>query len=133
MNESIAYYSLTMCGAFFTKEYINMLKIANGISKEEDDVEFIKDLFEVIDFTQHSSYLKDIVVIDSSDILYDEALDDAGYYIGIPLYDVPEHLSIKRINIEVRSVLIAANVITNDVDSEAIRLFSKVLKSEVVE
>lgn len=121
-----------MSGAFFTEDYIDLVKFSKlgELAKDLDNVEFMKDYFDGVDFSQYSNYMREVIMIHSDDILYDEDLEEKGFYIGIPLYEIPEHLSIKRICIDVRTLLTNSGFIDSDVDMNAIKIFSKILKIE---
>ena len=126
------YYSLVLCGAFFTEEYVEFVKLSHDgyMSANVDNTDFLQKFFTKVDYSKHTNYTKEMVIIHSDDILYDEDIEEKGWYIGIPLYDIPEHLSIKRVCIDVRNLLTDSKFVDNDIPADAITIFSKVLKVE---
>jgi hypothetical protein len=122
------YYPLTICGAFFTKEYIDYLK--NDIAFVKEDIEivtFIKQFLETeTDLSQYPDYMKEIVMVYKDDFLYEENKED-GYYIGIPLFDIPDHFSMKRICIDINNLMRAAKILDDNAPLNAITIFSKIL------
>lgn len=126
------YYSLVLCGAFFTEDYVEFVKLSLGksTSANVENIDFLQTFFTTVDFSKHTNYTKELVIIHSDDILYDEDIDEKGWYIGIPLYDIPDHLSIKRVCIDVRNLLTDCKFVDNDIPADAITIFSKVLKVE---
>jgi hypothetical protein len=72
--------------------------------------------------------MKEIVMVHSNDILYEEDTNEKGYYMGIPFFEVPEHFSVKRVCIDLRNLYLSSGIITEDVHPDTIRVFSKILK-----
>lgn len=129
------FYPITMCGAYFTSEYIEAVrKIVFSMGEDECDfeiVEYIKSFLETeTDMSQYPTYMKEIVMVCNDDILYEEGEEDPGYYIGIPFFEVPDHFSMKRVCIDVRNLFIASGLISDEMHPDTIRVFSKVLKVE---
>lgn len=126
------YYPITVCGTFFTESYVSLIKSVVIQNENDDDyslTEFLKDFFETgVDLSQYPSFMKDIVMVHSSDILYDEEIDEPGYYLGIPFFEVPEHFSIKRICIDVRNLFISSGFMSDDVHPDSVKVFTKILK-----
>lgn len=124
------YYPITMCGAFFTEEYLEMIKdVVAQVDEDLEIVDFIKTFLQTgTDFSQYPSYMKEIVMVHSNDILYEEDTNEKGYYMGIPFFEVPEHFSVKRVCIDLRNLYLSSGIITEDVHPDTIRVFSKILK-----
>lgn len=119
-----------MCGAFFTEEYLEMVKdVVAQVDEDLEIVDFIKTFLQTgTDFSQYPSYMKEIVMVHSNDILYEEDTNEKGYYMGIPFFEVPEHFSVKRVCIDLRNLYLSSGIITEDVHPDTIRVFSKILK-----
>lgn len=128
------YYPITVCGTFFTESYVSLIKSVVIQNENDDDyslTEFLKDFFETgVDLSQYPSFMKDIVMVHSSDILYDDEISEPGYYLGIPFFEVPEHFSIKRICIDVRNLFISSGFMSDDVHPDSVKVFTKILKVE---
>lgn len=127
--EKEKYYPITMCGAFFTIEYLEVIKdVVANVENDLDLVDFIKQFIQTgTDFSQYPSFMKEIVMIHNTDILYEENSEE-GYYLGIPFFEVPEHFSVKRVCIDMRSLLISAGILDENIHPDTIRVFSKILK-----
>lgn len=124
-----------MCGAYFTSEYIDVIKkITFGMTDDDGDfeiVDHVKAFLETeTDMSQYPDYMKEIVMVGNDDILYEEKDIEEGYYIGIPFFEVPEHFSVKRVCIDVRNLFVSSGLISDDMHPDTIRVFSKILKVE---
>lgn len=123
------YFPLTLCGAFFTQEYIDYIR--DDVAMVENDldiVEFVKSFLETeTDLSQYPPYMKEIIMVHKDDILYDEKKED-GYYIGIPLFDIPDHFSLKRICIDINALFHSSKLLDDSAPLNAIVVFSKIIK-----
>lgn len=124
------YYPMTMCGAFFTEEYLDIVR--EILMDEDIDVtDYIKEYLQTeTDLSQYPPYMKEIVMVHNTDVLYEEDDTETGYYVGIPFFEVPEHFSIKRVCIDIRKLFVASGLIPDDIHPDTIKVFSKIIKVE---
>ena len=112
--------------------YIEVIK--DVVAQVDEDLEladFVKQFLETgTDLSQYPSFMKEIVMVHNTDILYEENDEEPGYYIGIPFFEVPEHFSIKRVCIDIRNLFISSGLIDEDVHADTIKVFSKILTVE---
>lgn len=122
------YVPIVLCGSFFD---VDDVKEAFSLSEEvcvEDVTEKFKEFFLGIDFNEYPTFMKNMVLIHSDKILYEDTDEAKGYYVGIPFFDVPEQFSIKRVCLDVRNLFVNSGFLTEDVDPNFIKVFAKILK-----
>ena len=126
----LKYYPMTMCGAFFTEEYLNLIK--EVVMDEDTDItDYIKEYLQTgTDLTQYPSYMKEVVMVHNTDVLYEEEDSEPGFYVGVPFFEVPEHFSIKRVCIDIRKLFVSSGLVTDDIHPDTIKVFSKIIKVE---
>jgi hypothetical protein len=124
------YYPMTMCGAFFTEEYLDLVK--EVVMDEDTDItDYIKEYLQTgTDLTQYPSYMKEVVMVHNTDVLYEEEDSEPGFYVGVPFFEVPEHFSIKRVCIDIRKLFVSSGLVTDDIHPDTIKVFSKIIKVE---
>ena len=127
------YMPIGFCGSFFPIDFLKELK--DIVLEEESSKISIEDFmnvfiggFEFKDFP----YMKEncFLLINEKHIYdYDENEDDEpGYFIGVNIFDLPEHLSIKRIKIDVRTMLQQLGLINEEEDSDVVQIMSTILE-----
>lgn len=126
----LKYYPMTMCGAFFTEEYLDLVK--EVVMDEDTDItDYIKEYLQTgTDLTQYPSYMKEVVMVHNTDVLYEEEDSEPGFYVGVPFFEVPEHFSIKRVCIDIRKLFVSSGLVTDDIHPDTIKVFSKIIKVE---
>ena len=119
-----------MCGAFFTEEYLDLVK--EVVMDEDTDItDYIKEYLQTgTDLTQYPSYMKEVVMVHNTDVLYEEEDSEPGFYVGVPFFEVPEHFSIKRVCIDIRKLFVSSGLVTDDIHPDTIKVFSKIIKVE---
>ena len=128
---TMKYYPMTMCGAFFTDEYLELIREVVIDNSELDLPDFVKDYLQTgTDFSQYPPYMKEIVMVHNTDVLYEEDDSEPGYYVGVPFFEVPEHFSMKRVGIDVRNLFISSGIVTDDIHPDTVKVFSKIIKVE---
>lgn len=128
MKKKEKYVPIVLCGSFFD---VADVKDAFSLSEEvciEDVTEKFKEFFLGIDFNEYPNFMKNMVLVHSDKILYEENDDIKGYYVGIPFFDVPEQFSIKRVCLDVRNLFVNSGFVTDDIDADFIKVFAKILK-----
>ena len=105
MKKKKEYASLSMIGTFFDIDYMEEMKSV-VLEKDNDSVElldFYRNFFSVGDMKKYE-YLKTLVLVNiNSTMKSSEEKDVEGFFVGILLDTAPEHLSIKRIKIDLRT------------------------------
>jgi len=128
------YYPVVVCGAFYTKESIqDLAQIILGAEyeniKDEMNLDsFMEVYFENVDYSKSAPHIKEILCIKTSDLyeVHEDYMD--GYLIGVPLFAAPEHLSLKRLTIDVRQFLENNNLLPEDCHPDTVKIYSKILK-----
>lgn len=123
-------YPIGLCGTFFSTEFLEELK--EEVLEEVNDKIELKDFYnEFIGKFNFKDYehVKNFVMIHSKNVkFYDnEDLVD-GYFIGVNIFDVPEHFSMKRIKIDVRNVMEQIGLIYKDEDPETIQIIPQIIE-----
>lgn len=128
------YYPIVVCGAFYTTDSIrDLIQMVLGAEyenvKDEIDLDgFMSVYFENVDYSKSAPYIKEILCIKSEDIYDpDEELVE-GYLIGIPLFGAPEHMSMKRLTIDMRQFLENNNLLPEESHPDTVKIYSKILK-----
>lgn len=122
------YVPIVLCGSFFD---VDDVKEAFSLPEEvcvEDVTEKFKEFFLGIDFNEYPNFMKNMVLIHSDKILYEDTDEIKGYYVGIPFFDVPEQFSIKRVCLDVRNLFVNSGFLPDDIDPDFIKVFAKILK-----
>jgi len=122
------YVPIVLCGSFFE---ISDVKEAFELSEEvsiEDVTEKFKNFFLGVDFNEYPEFMKNMILIHSDKILYEDKDEIKGYYVGIPFFDVPENFSIKRVCIDVRNLFVNSGFVSGEIDSDFVKVFAKILK-----
>ena len=127
MKKNEKYYPIVICGSFFAESDLKDAFEVSEIDTIADVTEKFKGFFEGVDFTQYPELMKHMIMIHSSNVLYEEK-DEPGFYVGIPFYCVPDHFSVKRVCIDVRNLFVNTDLIPEDIDLNFIKLFSKIVK-----
>ena len=123
------FYPIVMCGSFFaTSDLEPFLKDIDENDIVSELTEKFKEFFEGVDFTQYPAFMKHLIMIHTSQILYEDAEEDAGFYVGLPFYSVPEHFSIKRMTVDVRNLFVNSGLVPDSVDPNFVKVFAKILK-----
>lgn len=127
MTKKQKYVPIVLAGSFFDEEII---RDALEVSSEsiEDITELFKGLFSDFNFSEYPEFMKNVVLIHTSKILYEDVGETKGYYIGLPYFEVPDHFSIKRVCLDVRSLFVSVGIIPEDISPDFVRVFSKILK-----
>lgn len=123
------YYAITMCGSFFLESDLREF-ITEKIGEDAGEAELQELLslfFDGINFNQYSAFMKNVIMIHTDNVLYESEEEEKGVYIGLPFFDVPDHFSVKRVCIDVRNLFINAGIIDDDMDSEFVKVFNKIL------
>lgn len=123
------YASLSMIGTFFDIDYLEEVK--EVILEEENEkvslIEFYRNFLSVGDRKKYE-YLKDLVLVDlNSTVKEDDEKDAEGFFVGILLDSAPEHLSIKRIKIDLRTYFEEIGIMSKEEESDAIGLIERVV------
>lgn len=130
MKKREKYYAIVMCGSFFAESDLKDAFEFSSSDTVTDMTDKFKGFFDGLDFSQYSEFMKHLIMIHSSKILYEENDKEPGYYVGIPFYSVPEHFSVKRVCVDVRNLFVNSGLISDDIDTGFVKLFSKILKIE---
>jgi len=128
MKKNEKYYPIVICGAFFAEVDLKEPFEFSETDTIVDITEKFKGFFDGVDFTQYPEFMKHIIMMHSTNVLYEEKDDEPGFYVGVPFYCVPDHFSVKRVCVDVRNLFINSGLIPDDVDPNFIKLFSKIIK-----
>ena len=129
MAKKKQYASLSMIGTFFDIDYLEEMK--EVVLEEENDkvglLDFYRNFLSVGDRKKYE-YLKDIVLVDLNSTVRDEDDKDVeGFFVGILLDMAPEHLSMKRIKIDLRTYFEEIGIMSKEEESDAIGLIERVV------
>lgn len=97
--------------------------------KDEIDIDaFMSVYFENIDYSKSSPHIKEILCIKTEDIYDPDETLVEGYLVGVALFDAPEHISMKRLTIDVRQFLENNNLLPEESHPDTVKIYSKILK-----
>lgn len=121
------HYPFVIVGGFFEWDYVD--DVSAHIAECLRVPVFLEELFNKFDFSNHPEYLKNVISICSSamKVNHKQHSEDHGYYIGIPITFLPEHISIKRASIDVRNLFIDMRILQKDAHPDSVALITKVV------
>lgn len=129
MKKKKEYASLSMIGTFFDIDYMEEMKSV-VLEKDNDSVElldFYRNFFSVGDMKKYE-YLKTLVLVNiNSTMKSSEEKDVEGFFVGILLDTAPEHLSIKRIKIDLRTYFEEIGAMSKEEEIDAIGIIERVV------
>ena len=89
----------------------------------------MSSFFSSADFSQYPAHMKELIIVHTSSLVqYDEEYEE-GFYIGISLFEIPEHFSMKRICIDIRTLFINSGFVPEDIHPDFVSIKAKVLKA----
>lgn len=130
-KDIINYYPLTMVGGFFEEDYVEDFQKAYDTTGECYRLPvYLEKFFKNFDYSKHPDYLQNIMCLHNVNMNFnkDEEYEGEGFYIGVPLLLAPEHLSVKRVAIDVRELMIDMKLIDKKAHPDSIVTISKVIK-----
>ena len=131
MTKKKTYYPVVICGAYFPEDLLLEMKKA---AMEEHDkalslLDFLSALFQAFDY-KDVPYMKNVIMLSTENVVfYPEEDFDKGYFIGIDILDLPEHLSKKRMKIDVRKIFEGVGILSTEDEDSACQIFARVISS----
>lgn len=122
MEKKFETLGIAFSGAFFEKEFLqDFLYMKLGYSVcEECDFDTFKMFTAYLEMSEFKPTVGRLFLLDAKDMKTHE--DPDLWFIGVHIKELPERMSKKRFNIEVREMLIKAKLITEkDTDPNLIR------------
>jgi hypothetical protein len=106
------YAGVAFSGAFFGKDFLKKFlcdKLGDAVVEEcENDILLMFSAY--VDIYNYDSPLEPMYLLDAADLRDNK--DDNSWFIGLPLSLLPERMSRKRFNIDVRELLTQYRLIT---------------------
>jgi len=124
------YVPIVLCGSFFDVDDVTEAFSPKDEVCVEDVTEHFRNFFNGVDFNAYPEFMKNMVLVHSDKILYEDKDEIKGYYVGIPFFDVPEHFSIKKVCLDVRNLFVNTGFISDDIDAGFVKVFAKILRVE---
>lgn len=133
MRKKKTYVPFVMIGCFFPTDFLEELK--EIVMEEENDkielIPFLQGFLAGGDMKDYE-YIKNMVMFDvDNTVKYPDEEYPSGFYIGIPMVNLPEHLSVKRIKIDMRKYFEDIGLIDKDEDPDAILLIERVVETSI--
>ena len=131
MAKKKTYYPVVICGTYFPEDLLLEMKKA---AMEEHDkalslLDFLSALFQAFDY-KDVPYMKNVIMLSTENVVfYPEEDFDKGYFIGIDILDLPEHLSKKRMKIDVRKIFEGVGILSTEDEDSACQIFARVISS----
>lgn len=127
------YIPFVMIGGFFPTEYLEEIK--KVVLEESDDklelIPFMQSFLASGDMKDYE-YIKNMILLSSENtITYPDEEYFEGFFIGVPLLNLPEHLSLKRIKLDMRKYFETVGLISEDEEPDAINLIERVVETSV--
>lgn len=125
------YYPVTMIGGFFEEDYLLDFKELVMKDKSKTPIlDYISKHIEKYDLSMFPEYAKGFTIIYNKNFNENpgESNGESGFFIGVNIFSIPEHISIKRARIDIRSALVTCGLVDPDAHTDSITLFSDVLK-----
>jgi hypothetical protein len=101
--------------------------------EEHDDkmdlLDFLSALFQAFDYKE-VPYMKNVIMLSTENcVFYPDEDFDKGYFIGVDILELPEHLSKKRMKIDVRKIFEGVGILSIDDEDSAIQIFARTIFS----
>jgi hypothetical protein len=131
MAKKKTYYPVVMCGTYFPEDLL--LEMKKAAMEEHDDkmnlLDFLSALFQAFDYKE-VPYMKNVIMLSTENcVFYPEEDFDKGYFIGVDILELPEHLSKKRMQIDVRKIFEGVGILSIDDEDSAIQIFARTIFS----
>jgi hypothetical protein len=131
MAKKKTYYPVVMVGTYFPEDLL--LEMKKAAMEEHDEklsiIDFLSALFQAYDY-KDVPYMKNIIMLSTDNVIFYPDEDfDAGYFIGVDLLELPEHLSKKRMQIDIRKVFESVGIMNPEDENEAVQVFARVISS----
>jgi len=131
MAKRKTYYPVVMCGAYFPEDLL--LEMKKAAMEEHDDkmdlLDFLSALFQAFDYKE-VPYMKNVIMLSTENcVFYSDEDFDKGYFIGVDILELPEHLSKKRMKIDVRKIFEGVGILSIDDEDSAIQIFARTIFS----
>lgn len=129
MAKKKTYYPVVMVGTYFPEDLL--LEMKKAAMEEHDDkltlIDFLSALFQSYDY-KDVKYMQNIIMLSTESVVFYPDEDfDKGYFIGVDLLELPEHLSKKRMQIDIRKIFEAVGLLTVEDENDSVQVFSRVI------
>jgi hypothetical protein len=122
----VRYIAYNMIGVVVTHDYLSSLmdelykndRTYKQARKDYSVPEILVAWLAIQDYSNVEDYIK-FIVVDSKELAFSRR---DCYFIGVELNRFPEHLSIKRMRVDVRNLLERFAIISSDESPDAVKL-----------
>lgn len=125
------YFPITMVGGFFEEDYLlDFKELVMKDTSKTSILDFLSKYLEQYNLSMFPEYAKTFTIIHNQNFNENpgESNGEPGFYIGVNIFSIPEHFSIKRARIDIRGALVTCGLIDPEAHTDSITLFSDVIK-----